>query len=82
MEEYFVAATYIAVTQLTLSRRIVPENKEYYGVPPASTVAGESCLRRLNGSMGLHDQQRITCIHTICKTEFMRLSFMCRTYSS
>ena len=41
MEEYFVAATYIAVTQLNLSRRIVPENKEYYGVPPASTVAGE-----------------------------------------
>jgi len=41
MEEYFVAATYIAVTQQNLSRRIVPENKEYYGVPPASTVAGE-----------------------------------------
>jgi hypothetical protein len=49
MEEYFVAATYIAVTQLNLSRRTVPENKEYYGVPPASTVAAGDKLDALHG---------------------------------
>jgi hypothetical protein len=73
MEEYFVAATYIAVTQLNLSCKIVPENKElnlsckivpenkeYYGVPPASTVVAAP-LRRAFASCDYVLRWKLSC---------------------